>query len=461
MGKKSKKNIGGGTKLRAKAAIAGPYAAPQDETAAMAAEEIGSGTLISTGKKLKLNCVRCFCNLKDLAKAHQCPGCSLLYCWRCERKCFDGCPNGDGCVHPIRRCLDCIQSATLNRAIGQDVVTTESGSYRLTQGEVALFQERIRSDDRLGRAAMPFNHCACGKAACNDCFVDPAVADLLRCAGPDCVKSRCRPCNFGLVMNPQSSSREAMYECCDDVTFSGARSCNERHIQHVRRAIREARRYDKEDPDSWDADEADYMAECQDCKRSYCYECLDGRSIDSLARTTLTTLVEERMIQSLPSGTPYVAPGAENMVGSVFQCNTCYWSAKPCTNPTCPNEIGVPTKRCGGCHIDRYCSVDCQAAAYPDHAARCKKIQDKRLLEAEKDDCEDRIGILSGEGTSTDEDSCNSRSSDEGESNVSSKISSSEEEEMLPDDKSDNDGVVHKDLFEEFYRDYGYGCVSM
>ena len=65
-------------------------------------------------------------------------------------------------------------------------------------------------------------------------------------------------------------------------------------------------------------------------------------------------------------------------------CPSCteekYWSTKPCTNPTCPNEVGVPTKRCGGCHLDRYCSVECQAAAYPDHVARCLKIQAKRAF---------------------------------------------------------------------------------
>ena len=61
-----------------------------------------------------------------------------------------------------------------------------------------------------------------------------------------------------------------------------------------------------------------------------------------------------------------------------FECSKCYFSRKPCTNPNCPQELGVPTKRCGACHIDRYCSVDCQAAMYPTHVGRCQKIQEKR-----------------------------------------------------------------------------------
>ena len=85
-----------------------------------------------------------------------------------------------------------------------------------------------------------------------------------------------------------------------------------------------------------------------------CLGCLDDRSLDSFLRHIL-------------------------LKGPKFQCSECYWKTKPCTNPTCPKEAGVPTKRCGGCHLDRYCSVACQAAAYPNHMAKCKKIQAKRL----------------------------------------------------------------------------------
>ena len=54
-----------------------------------------------------------------------------------------------------------------------------------------------------------------------------------------------------------------------------------------------------------------------------------------------------------------------------------------CTNLNCPNAIGVSTKRCSGCHLDRYCSVECQAAAYPAHEAWCKQIQAKRAAAGE------------------------------------------------------------------------------
>ena len=50
-----------------------------------------------------------------------------------------------------------------------------------------------------------------------------------------------------------------------------------------------------------------------------------------------------------------------------------YLSVKICTNYTCPNEVGkVKTFRCGDCRKSRYCSVECQAAAYPDHKQICQ-----------------------------------------------------------------------------------------
>ena len=93
---------------------------------------------------------------------------------------------------------------------------------------------------------------------------------------------------------------------------------------------------------------------CPTCKVCICTACMDDKSMESFVVA---------MMKSSASS---------------YQCSRCYWSTKPCTNPTCPNEVGVPTKRCGGCHLDRYCSVECQLAAYPAHVNRCGRIQEKR-----------------------------------------------------------------------------------
>ena len=105
------------------------------------------------------------------------------------------------------------------------------------------------------------------------------------------------------------------------------------------------------------------IAVCRRCSVSYCFQCLDDRFARNVANAFL-------------SG---IALAKDGILGPThYLCPSCYWAAKPCSNPTCPNEVGVPTKRCGGCHLDRYCSVECQAAAYPAHVGRCQKIQEKR-----------------------------------------------------------------------------------
>lgn len=41
-----------------------------------------------------------------------------------------------------------------------------------------------------------------------------------------------------------------------------------------------------------------------------------------------------------------------------FECERCYFSKKPCTTPSCPHEVGVPTKLCVNCRRARYCSKE-------------------------------------------------------------------------------------------------------
>ena len=103
----------------------------------------------------------------------------------------------------------------------------------------------------------------------------------------------------------------------------------------------------------------DSTAACVTCPTHTCVSCMDDRSLISMVVS---------LVRSFYLGE----------TTSQFECSHCYWSTKPCTNPTCPNEVGVPTKRCGGCHLDRYCSVECQLAAYPAHVNRCSRIQEKR-----------------------------------------------------------------------------------
>ena len=71
-------------------------------------------------------------------------------------------------------------------------------------------------------------------------------------------------------------------------------------------------------------------------------------------------------------------------VGGAPLCQPCYlsylkWSEKPCTNPDCTNEAGmVETKRCGDCHVARYCSKACQSVMRSAHRNECIEIKKKR-----------------------------------------------------------------------------------
>ena len=109
MGKKSKKQQTGGTK-----AIAGA------KSSASGGAVLGGGfggVLTRTCGSKKQRCVECCALLKDLAKAHACPGCSALHCWRCEKKNFDSCQNGDSCVRPIAKCAKCMTGLTMEREL--------------------------------------------------------------------------------------------------------------------------------------------------------------------------------------------------------------------------------------------------------------------------------------------------------------------------------------------------------
>ena len=94
---------------------------------------------------------------------------------------------------------------------------------------------------------------------------------------------------------------------------------------------------------------------------------------------------EEKVLGGAPSGSICLDRALGEVDSKEEKCtgtvdSTCtmlrdYLSTKICTSYTCPNEEGkVKTFRCGDCRKSRYCSVECQAAAYryPDHKEICQ-----------------------------------------------------------------------------------------
>ena len=360
MGKKSKKNAGGGSKGK------GSVSTETNGGATTYCDGTGGCGILTSGggtSSKKNRCVLCCALLKDLAKAHACPGCSLLYCWRCERKSFASCPNGDRCVRPVVRCESCRSGDTMERelvaagALGPNEKMTIADHG--TPATRKAYQEIVDSRADVTDDSWPL--VVCGARLCTS-YTDKtfeevlALMECIHCASAAannllschrCKKIRCRPCT-------NRSRRTAAMDAFDLVTANSdeAKDLAPETIVALQDCLSTG------SPDS--------MAKCHSCSRVICYECRDfvetKLTAEMLLRTANGIFEPEKL----------------------FHCSSCYWSVKPCTNPNCPNEVGIPTKRCGGCHLDRYCSVECQAIMHSDHMGRCQRIQEKRAT-AEKD----------------------------------------------------------------------------
>lgn len=349
MGKKSKKNPGG-AKAKAKAGASSTVRDSDDAGATTDCKGGGGGNLTSGGgsSRKKQRCVLCCALLKDLSKAHACPGCSLLYCWRCERKAFSACPNADNCARYLERCKYCRVGETMVRelvAAGVSALDIYS-NYIWDPNHRTIYQDIVQQRMDLTDDSWPYAMCGgngCFSSASNEdlhemieCFhcASASANKLLSCFR--CKKFRCRAC--------ASLSNEICNEAYDvlmsksdqgGLSQSAIAAFGDCFFGHM-----------------------DMLALCQGCSQYICFDCVDSSEIERSAKEIWAFNLEESVF---------------------FRCRTCYWSAKTCTNPNCPNEVGVPTKRCGGCCIDRYCSIECQALMYPDHVERCQNIKEKRL----------------------------------------------------------------------------------
>ena len=365
MGKKSKQKRNA---AKAKSGASGAVAPAAASELGIAGGSGGSGGI---GKKAR--CVSCLALVKEASKGHACPGCSELYCWRCEKKQFFECPNGKLCVLPLKRCHGCISGFTKNkelRAIGEQPVELDDGRehFSFTPGtrHRILFDDIIKKRDDLTMESFPFVRC--GSVGC--CADDETAVECIRCVQAPVAKrlSCCSVCGILRCGECVNSLKEPMTRAAHQLNSGMLLKGNpEISVEDLVAFRNKLVAY----PDG--------MITCKTCIRETCVHCLDLSEMKRLAELLTVKATEAGFERRYDD---YVS-------NSHFQCSGCYWSAKPCTNPTCPNDVGIPTKRCGRCHLDRYCSVECQAAAYPDHIGRCQKIQAKRAAEAGKEGSEE------------------------------------------------------------------------
>jgi hypothetical protein len=201
-----------------------------------------------------------------------------------------------------------------------------------------------RSNDQLQlvNESRPFVFCgspSCVVNECVRCVECPQPKRLARCEVCSIVK--CRSCAFPPVARAEE---EKFNDLSMQVSYGTS------GIADLATCLREV------SPEG--------MVPCTSCCKVHCFGCMDDK--------TAFLFLESLFLR-------------QNGQKKKYQCSCCYWSTKPCTNPTCPNEVGVPTKRCGGCHIDRYCSVECQAVMYPNHVARCERIRARRAAAGKND----------------------------------------------------------------------------
>ena len=337
MGKKSK-----AAKAKAKVGVGDGSLGPKGGGGTGGGTSAGAMVTSSGGNK-KQNCVRCFGTVKA-DKGSACPGCSLLYCWRCEKKAFEECPNGSNCVHL------CVENRTFFRVLEEKEGLTWLNFRDLAFGDsrtfgqaFARFQQYIEQDETLSIDANACAKCPdCEVRECFRCQRDPTHRRILSCGS--CGTTRCAACSRGILdaMLDNAEAFDSIFQCCMRSSLEED-SLSSEVVRDLSTVLRET------------SGNAIIRCKTSTCNFSCCVACADDQTIASAVK--------------------WLFPHAPR---STFKCSRCYWSTKPCTNPTCPNEVGVPTKRCGGCHLDRYCSVECQLAAYPAHVNRCSRIQEKR-----------------------------------------------------------------------------------
>ena len=181
------------------------------------------GAIVPSKKAQK--CVRCFGTVKA-EKGTRCPGCSQLYCWRCERKAFGTCPNGDAFVSPTRRCLNCSSGKTFLGVMKKREGLELGKMKSIPSWAWCRLKKYTESDNSFSKHACPFIICpgdGCSISECCCCADDASVRLMYCCVNHDqCSTYRCVDCskrNF-LEVNDRFSSFGGILRRCRSELWS-------------------------------------------------------------------------------------------------------------------------------------------------------------------------------------------------------------------------------------------------
>ena len=242
----------------------------------------GHGAAMVTSKKAQ-KCVRCFGSVKA-DKGISCPGCSQLYCWRCEKKAFDACPNGEKCVHPIRRCWNCSHAQTFTNVMKKREgficpdSTEDPEQFEYVADAVLRFtNDVIADDDALTNDATPEVACPrCGMRECLNCFRDPKSANIYGC--DKCDSFLCGVCSGKELRNTTDGAdahvRAVVIRCVRATLATGSVSAED--LKDFSQVLRKT------------SANAIVCCHTPGCSRTSCVSCLDDLSMASMVESVLS-----------------------------------------------------------------------------------------------------------------------------------------------------------------------------
>ena len=88
----------------------------------------------------------------------------------------------------------------------------------------------------------------------------------------------------------------------------------------------------------------------------------------------LEQLVARTAALPLPELPMRASQAARTLDGAMLRLPVVGCCSRACTNCELPSELELPLKLCSGCRVARYCSPECQAAAWAGHKRVCRVL---------------------------------------------------------------------------------------
>ena len=96
--------------------------------------------------------------------------------------------------------------------------------------------------------------------------------------------------------------------------------------------------------------------------------------VRSAVPAQLEQLVARIAALPLPELPMRASQAARTLEGAMLRLPVVGCCSRACTNCELSSELELPLKLCSGCRVARYCSPECQAAAWAGHKRVCRVL---------------------------------------------------------------------------------------